>query len=674
MTLGVLVSGGGTNLQAILDAGLPVGLVLSDRPEAAALTRAAGAGIATVVVDRSSLLPDRAAFTEAVTRALQDHDVTLVAMAGFMTVLGSSIFDAFPGRVVNTHPSLLPSFRGATAVADALAAGVKVSGCTIHLAIPEVDAGPILAQEPVPVADDDTEETLHERIKVVERRLYPQVLRQLVATFAEGSPTSPSTLTGPVHAPAERTEVRRALISVSDKDGLIELAEGLVDLGVELIASGGTARSLLAEGVPVVAVESVTAAPEMLDGRVKTLHPRIHGGILADRSKPDHVEALASAGGHPIDLVVVNLYPFRASPSIETIDVGGLAMVRAAAKNSAWVGVVTDPATYPEILEELRSNGCTLGPATRARLAADAFALTASYDAAIASWLEGPSRLDKNSPGDGSSTDESPLPRLMVIALERDAVLRYGENPHQRAASYRIAGEAPPWISRLVQHSGKELSYVNQLDTAAAWQLAQGFAEPAAVVVKHANPCGVALGTDIASAYRRALECDPLSAFGGVVAVNRPIDEEAAEAIAAVFTEVLVAPSYTPAALGRLSARKALRVLEAIPPGRPGLEVRRVGGGFLVQEPDEVEGREEWKVVTRAAPTEAQWRDLEFAWRVCAAVGSNAIVLAKDAQAVGVGAGQQSRVHAAELASRKAGERARGGVCASDAFFPFRDG
>jgi phosphoribosylaminoimidazolecarboxamide formyltransferase/IMP cyclohydrolase len=654
--IGVLVSGSGTNLQAIIDAGLPVAVVVSDRPGVAALERAAAAEIPTEVVDRARLLPDRETFTRAVTDVLVDYGVDLVAMAGFMTVLAAPIFDVFSGRVVNTHPSLLPTFRGAHAVADALAAGVKVTGCTIHVATLSVDDGPILAQEPVTILPDDTEETLHERIKAVEHRLYPAVLARLLSEL-EGRPaaTRAAAAWGAVGAEG-RVPVTRALLSVYDKTDLVPFARGLAELGISLLASGGTADALEEAGLAVTPVEAVTGAPEMLGGRVKTLHPAIHAGILADRAEASHLADLERQGVGPIDLVVVNLYPFLERPSVETMDIGGPTMVRAAAKNSAWVAVVTDPGRYPAILEELRANERTLSAATRADLALDAFATTAAYDGAIVRWL-----------------DSDPLPRHLHLALERVAPLRYGENPHQAGARYRDR-HSSGWLDGMVQHGGKELSFINLLDAEAAWNLVHAFAEPAVVIVKHANPCGVAVGENAAGAYRRAFDCDSLSAFGGVVAFNRSLTEEAAAAIAEVFTEVVVAPGYEEAALGRLGAKKNLRLLEAPRPTPPRLDLRRAGGGFLVQEPDRFEAdRASWKVVTRVAPGDEQWKDLEFAWKVCAAVGSNAIVLARDGQAFGIGAGQQSRVHSAEIAARKAGDRVRGGVCASDAFFPFPD-
>jgi phosphoribosylaminoimidazolecarboxamide formyltransferase / IMP cyclohydrolase len=661
MKLGVLASGSGTNLQAIIDAGLPVTVVVTDRPGVAALDRAAAAGIPTVVVDRAGYLPDRLSFTAAIVEALTANDVDLVAMAGFMTVLAEPMFVAFPGKVINTHPSLLPSFRGAHAVADALAAGVKVTGCTIHMATIEVDEGPILAQEAVPILDGDDEDALHERIKAVEHQLYPRVLAELIA----GAPPEQADATveaEPVQLSGDGPiPIRRALVSVYDKTGLIDFARGLADLGVTLLASGGTSTALADAGIPVTLVEEVTGAPEMLGGRVKTLHPRIHGGILADRGQASHGADLAEQGIEPIDLVVCNLYPFLERPSIETIDIGGPTMVRAAAKNHAWVGVVTDPLRYDAILAELRADGGRLSAATRKDLALEAFAHTAGYDAAIVRWL------DAQIPGDG------PLPRHLVVPLEKVATLRYGENPHQAGARYRdrLGGG---WLDGMVQHGGKELSFINLLDAESAWRLVNSFEVAACVIVKHANPCGVALGTGPADAYRKAFECDSLSAFGGVVALNRPLDDETAAAIGDVFTEVVLAPGFAPAALEALAKKKNLRLLECPPPSPGGLDLRRAGGGFLVQETDPPdEDRSTWKVVTKVAPTDEQMDDLAFAMKVCAATGSNAIVLAKDGVAFGIGAGQQSRVHSAEMAAKKADGRARGGVCASDAFFPFRD-
>ena len=458
---------------------------------------------------------------------------------------------------------------------------------------------------------------------------------------------------------------KRALLSVHDKTGIADLARGLVEAGWELVSSGGTASVLADEGVPVVEVGEVTGAPEILGGRVKTLHPAIHGGILADRSDPGHLANLEARGIVPIDLVVGNLYPFTSDPGIELIDIGGPTMVRAAAKNHAHVGVVVDPADYRTVLDEIRAVG-SLSDATRRRLARSAFAHTAAYDAAIVAWFD-------EDPSSDHANDL--LKPSLHLALDRVHDLRYGENPHQAGARYRAAGSSGWWDTAVV-HGGKAMSYLNLFDTEAAWRLVHRLGdEPCAVVVKHANPCGAAVGSDIADAYLSAHRCDPMSAFGGVVAVNRPVTPAMAEALSEVFTEVVVAPAYEPDALALLGERKNLRVLEAGPPGWPELDVRGIDGGLLVQTADDLVAEPSvWRVVTEREPTGAEWDDLEFAWRVVARVSSNAIVLVKNRCAVGIGAGQQNRRDASRIAAEKAAGRAIGGACASDAFFPFRDG
>jgi phosphoribosylaminoimidazolecarboxamide formyltransferase/IMP cyclohydrolase len=478
----------------------------------------------------------------------------------------------------------------------------------------------------------------------------------------------------------------RALLSVYDKEGLVDLARGLVEIGWELVASGNTAAALTEAGVPHRKVDEVTGSPEMLGGRVKTLHPRIHGGILADRHDPSHLADLAANQIEPIDLVVCNLYPFAKDPSIELIDVGGPAMVRAAAKNFAHVGVLTSPADYPVVLDELRREG-NLSEGTRRRLAAAAFAHTADYDAAITAWLE-------QAGGDDAGAREADprgrlLPPVLALRLERAQLLRYGENPHQAGARYRLAGEASWWDS-VTQHAGKELSYLNVFDTDAAWRLVHELAAAtwpptgpgegamsAVAIVKHANPCGAAVAADLHVAYQRALECDPVSAFGGIVAVGGLVTAELAELMAAgPQADVVVAAGYEDEALGILTARrKATRLLSAPAPERVGRQLRAIGNSVLVQEPDRVlVPPTDWVVVTERRPTDPQWADLVTAWWVCARTSSNAVVVVHGGQAVGVGAGQQSRVVAAELAVGKAGERSVGAAAASDAFFPFPDG
>ncbi|MGH9119650.1 MAG: bifunctional phosphoribosylaminoimidazolecarboxamide formyltransferase/IMP cyclohydrolase [Acidimicrobiales bacterium] len=458
----------------------------------------------------------------------------------------------------------------------------------------------------------------------------------------------------------------RALLSVYDKTGVVALARGLRDLGWDLVSSGGTAAALRAEGLDVTDTADITGVPAILGHRVVTLHPRIHGGLLADPDDPAHRADMAAHGIEPFDLVVANLYPFADDPSIEMIDIGGPAMVRAAAKNHAHVGVVVDPADYDAVLDELRASG-RLAPATRARLARRAFAHTAAYDAQIVDWLDA---------GD-------PLPDTLPLSYQRVPLeLRYGENPHQRAALFRSAGAAtPPWWASMTQHSGLALSYLNLYDADAAWLLVHDLGaltgRPACAIVKHANPCGAAVADTQPDAYQLAYECDERSAFGGIVAVNRPVDDDTVERmVAAAQADVVIAPAYGPGTIDRLVARRRnTRILEAAPPEPDARHLRPITGGLLVQEPHTfVAGRDGWRVVTRRQPTAAEWRDAELAWRLCGWVRSNAIVLVRDGQAVGIGAGQQNRVEAGQLAAQKAAGRAKGGACASDAFYPFPDG
>ncbi|MBI2704462.1 MAG: bifunctional phosphoribosylaminoimidazolecarboxamide formyltransferase/IMP cyclohydrolase [Actinobacteria bacterium] len=456
----------------------------------------------------------------------------------------------------------------------------------------------------------------------------------------------------------------KALLSVYDKAGVVELAKGLHDLGWELLSSGGTARAIAEVGLPVTDVADVTGVPAILGHRVVTLHPKVHGGILADRNDAEHQADMEEYGIEGIDLVVVNLYPFSSDPSVELIDIGGPAMVRAAAKNHEFVGVVVDPADYTIVLDELRGGG-ELSAATRRRLARKAYATTSTYDAQIVRWLDGV----------GSEAGSAELPATIALTLDRREVLRYGENPHQVGARYATRGESG-WWETAVQHGGKELSYLNVYDADAAWRLVWSLGDdPAAVVIKHANPCGVALADDISTAYVRAHECDPVSAYGGIVALNRPVTVAIAEALKPVFTEVLIAPGFDEGALLLLLEKRNMRVLEAPVPSPPAPSLRSIDGGYLVQTPDLVViDRNQWQVVTKAQPTDAQWADVELAWRVVAKVTSNAIVLVNDRQAVGIGCGQQNRRDAGRLACEKAAGRAKGGVYASDAFFPFPDG
>ena len=464
----------------------------------------------------------------------------------------------------------------------------------------------------------------------------------------------------------ELVQVKRALVSVSDRTGLAEFCRGLADAGVTIIATDSTGRFLAERGVTTTPVAELTGFPEMLDGRVKTLHPRIHAGILANRDDPEHMRQLAEAGIEPIDLVVVNLYPFREAviedkpwPEIvEQIDIGGPTLVRASAKNLSGVGIVVDPARYDEVLKEIRELG-GLSASTRGRLAAEAFAHTAAYDAAISTWF----------------ARELTFPDRISLAFERVAELRYGENPHQAGALYAAENAGPGSLARGKQLQGKELSFNNLLDLDSAWLAANDFPEPACVIVKHAIPCGVAVADTDAAAYERALDSDRVSAFGGVVAFNREVTEAAARAMAEVFTECVAAPGFSPGALNVFGEKKNLRLVQIDGVPAPVYHGRWITGGLLLQTADALsETRDSWKAVGKVQPTEEQWRDLAFAWRACKHVRSNAIVFAAGGATVGIGGGQTSRVDAVEIAAKKAGDRAKGAVMASDAFFPFRDG
>jgi phosphoribosylaminoimidazolecarboxamide formyltransferase/IMP cyclohydrolase len=514
------------------------------------------------------------------------------------------------------------------------------------------------------------------------------------------------TQTGIERAEPGAVRVRRALLSVSDKTGIVEFARGLVELGVEIVSTGGTARALAEADVPVRAIEDFTGFPEMMDGRVKTLHPRLYAGLLAVRDNDEHLKAAAEHSIEPVDLVCVNLYPFEqtvargdATPEeiVENIDIGGPTMIRAAAKNSAFAAVVVDPSDYEGVLVELVESDGRLSLRTRRRLAGSAFACTARYDAAISSWF--------------AQREDEDFPQQRTLAYEKAAELRYGENPHQRAAYYAEVGAPTHLLAGVTQLHGKELSFNNLLDLSSARELVEDFSDPACAIVKHNNPCGCALGKTAQDAYERAFASDPVSAYGGVIALNRPVDEACAQALSKQFIEVLLAPGFEPEALEVLTQKKNVRLLE-LPDwptlagtGEPagGLEAKPVIGGLLVQDRDEVsETADQMSVMTAKQPSDAEWQDMRFAWQVCRHVRSNAIVIARDGATIGIGAGQMSRVDAVRIAIEKAqaaggaeasettagvgqageagsldGGRAAGlagASLASDAFFPFADG
>jgi phosphoribosylaminoimidazolecarboxamide formyltransferase/IMP cyclohydrolase len=695
--IAVGVSGAGSNLRALVaaarrgDVGGDVVLVFADRP-CPALEWAAEEGIDTALVPGG----DDAVLAGALAAAAPDT----VVLAGYMRIVGPRVLAAMGGRIVNTHPSLLPAFPGARAVRDALAAGVAVSGVTVHLVDESLDGGPIVAQEAVRVLPDDDEAALHERIKAVEHRLLPGAVALLLAGAVS------------VHSGGRRARIdlaaadeggpvpRRALLSVSDKTGLTELGAGLARLGFELVSTGGTARALRDAGLGVTDVASVTGFPEMLDGRVKTLHPNVHAGILADRRSAEHRRQLIAAAVAPFELVVVNLYPFAAAVGrpgisfdelVEEIDIGGPSLVRAAAKNHASVAVVTSPARYPAILAALAGER-SVPAGVRAALAVEAFRHTAAYDARIAAEL--PGAMDAagvelpDEPGLPRSSDA--YPPTLTIGLEKVETLRYGENPHQLAALYRRPGARSadgPFATGEPPLQGKVLSYNNVLDASAAAAIGRSLRGPACVIVKHMNPCGAAERTSPLEAWQSALAGDPVSAFGGVVALTRAVDAQMAEALTGIFLEVVVAPAFDDGAMEKLAAKPNLRLvvdpalaLDDTPPSPDATgTLRTAGGAVLVSTPDTLpDDPAAWVQPASRTPTDAERRDLDLAWRLVRAATSNAIVIVRDGMEIGLGSGQTSRVDAARQAVAKArgiqGDDAlRGAAAASDAFFPFPD-
>jgi phosphoribosylaminoimidazolecarboxamide formyltransferase / IMP cyclohydrolase len=690
--IAVGVSGAGSNLRALHAAasrgelGGDVVFVFGDR-DGPALAWAAEQGIDTALVTGG----EDGALADALAGARPD----VIVLAGYMRVVGPAVLAAYPGRILNTHPSLLPAFPGANAVRDALAHGVALTGCTVHVVDATLDGGPIVAQEAVAVLPGDDAAALHDRIRAVEHRLLPRAVAWLLAGALTVDDDGRHVRLDLERADGSVPVPRRALLSVSDKTGLIDLGRGLVARGFELVSTGGTARALREVGLAVTDVASVTGFPEMLDGRIKTLHPRVHGGLLADRRNPEHRRQLLATAIAPFELVVVNLYPFAAALErpgisidelIEEIDIGGPSMVRAAAKNHANVAIVTSPAQYDGVLAALdRPTG--LDDPLRRRLALDAFAHTAAYDARIATELP-----DRMVAAGLLAPPDDPYPASLTVALEKVETLRYGENPHQPAARYRRPGTTladGPFGVELAPLQGKALSYNNVLDAAAASGLGRALRGPGVVIVKHTNPCGAAERGSLLDAWSAALEADPVSAFGGVVALTREVDQAMAEALTSIFLEIVVAPSYSAEALAVLGAKPNLRVLvdaalpsdDPVPAGaaRPTGSIRTAGGAVLVTSPDvATDDPAVWTCATGRGPTPEEQLDLELAWRLVRGVTSNAIVLVRDRRLVGMGSGQTSRVDAARQAVAKAhallGEASTAGAaCASDAFFPFPD-
>jgi len=697
--IAVAVSGAGSNLRALHAAaergelGGEIVLVVADRP-CAAIDWAGEQALATAVIDGGD--------DAGLAAKLADVAADVIVLAGYMRLIGPTVLATYPGGILNTHPSLLPAFPGSHAVRDALAHGAAITGATVHLVDETLDGGPIVAQEAVPILPTDDESTLHDRIRAVEHRILPLAVALLLADALSMGPDGRRVRLDVERADQAVPVPRRALLSVSDKTGLVELGRGLVDAHFELVSTGGTARTLRDAGLPVTDVAAVTGFPEMLDGRIKTLHPRVHGGILVDRRRPEHRQALLAAAIAPFELVVVNLYPFAAAAErpgitfdelVEEIDIGGPSMVRAAAKNHASVAIVTSPDRYAAILAAIVEEG-SIQAGLRAALAVEAFRHTAAYDARIA--VELPGRMAEaglqlpDEPGLPGAED--PYPASVTIALEKVETLRYGENPHQVAARYRRPGAHAgdgPFATGAAPLQGKQLSYNNVLDASAAAAIGRTLEGAGCVIVKHTNPCGAAERETLASAWAAALAGDPVSAFGGVVALNREVDRETADGLVSIFLELVVAPAFSAEALEILATKPNLRLiadasLAAGSATRPAPDplgsIRTAGGAVLVTAPDTApDDPDAWQVCTTRHPTDAEWRDLQLAWRLVRSVTSNAIVLVRDRALVGLGSGQTSRVDAARQAVDKAraisGEAVlRGAACASDAFYPFPDG
>jgi len=675
--IAVFVSGEGTNFQALLNAhkagrlGGEIALLVSSRAGAGAVARAKKAGVRTEIVTLRDFAGS-AGMDAKLCALCRENKIDLVCLAGYMLKLGPKLLKAYSGAILNVHPALLPAFGGKGMYGmhvhrAVLESGAKISGCTVHFVTSDYDSGPVALQETVPVLDGDTPETLAARVLAREHQIFPKA----VALFCAGRLKLKGSRVETLPEKIEPGKVKRALLSVSDKTGLAEFAKGLSDIGVELVSTSGTAKFLAEAGVPVRPLETLTGFPEILGGRVKTLHPMVHGGILLRRSDPAQIAEAARFGLEPIDMLVVNLYPFSRTLAkhksafepevIEDIDIGGVALIRAGSKNHEDVAVLTEPADYPAALEELRANAGALSSATRRRLAVKGFAHTAAYDGAIAAGL-------------ATAESGGEFPEAVTIPLRRVQAMRYGENPHQKAALYSSDGK--PSFEQL---HGKELSFNNILDSAGSWDAVLDFQEPAVVIFKHVTPCGAAVGSTLEEAFERARDCDPLSAFGGEIAVNRKVTPKLAEMISSFFAEIVTAPDFDPEALKILAQKKNIRLLRRDPAQKRALVIRSAGSEVLLSEPDAQISGGEWKIAAKRTPSPEELRALKFAWTACKHVRSNAIVLADEYQTVGIGAGQMSRVDAVKLAGMKLSQymerkpKPQTLVMASDAFFPFRD-
>lgn len=656
----VLISGTGSNLEALIeysrlnpDCPYRVTKVVADRP-CRGLEKAAKSGIKAIALDRRD--PE---FGPRLLEEAKDQD--FIVLAGYLSILEPAFIAAHRGRIINIHPSLLPRHGGSGMYGlkvheSVLAAGDTESGCTVHLVDEGVDSGQILLQRNLPVRPDDTAIALRDRILVLEHDCIVKGLLRLIDEFSKKKGYGFS---------------MNALLSVFYKDGILELAHFLIKKGFTIISSGGTFKYLSEHGIQARSVDDVTGFPEMLDGRVKTLHPRIHGGLLARRDLPEHMSVIKEHDIEPIDLVCVNLYPFREKLAeglpfqemIEYIDIGGPSMLRSAAKNFDSVYVLSSPAQYTEFMTcyEANANLAEL----RRDLAGAVFRLTAAYDQEIADWL---SVAPEKTPEAAPNIVSDPFPEHLTLNLTKQQELRYAENPHQKGSFYSIDGKTG-FMTSFIQHNGKALGYINFKDLEAAWRIVSDFEETCCAAVKHNTPCGVALGKDPRDAYQRAYDCDPLSIFGGIVAVNREIDEACAQKMTEIMLHMVCAPSFTPEALAIFRQKKNLIIIEMKEAPGKNYSLISSDGGVLLQEEDELLYNE-LTVVTKLAPDPEDLAELLFAMKVVKFVKSNAIVVSKAKMATGIGGGFVNRIDA----TRYALQRAQGGHClASDAFFPFAD-
>lgn len=671
MEIGVLISGGGTNLQAIIDgvnSGVIDGnvkLIISDNEDAYGLTRGKKAGIESIYINPEG--HDIVSYSKLLINEFQSRNIDLIVLAGFLKILSKEFIEIYRNKIINIHPSLIPSFSGKGFYGEkvheaVLDYGVKFTGATVHFVDEDADTGPIILQDVVEVSHYDTIDSLKAKVLKVEHRLLVEALKLYCENKLE--------IDNRQVIISRSDEMRRALISCYDKEGIVEFAHKLTKLGWELISTGGTYKVLKESGLEVMEIEDITKFPEILGGRVKTLNPYIHGGILYKRDDDSHLKTIREMNIGPIDMVVNNLYPFEETIQnkdatdeeiIENIDIGGPSMIRAAAKNHKDVTVIIDPNDYKKVLEELESEGHT-SIELRQYLARKVFNYTGYYDSLISNYF--------------NELEKVKFPDYKIFGYKLSKELRYGENPHQKAAFYKSLNDDKSSIENGVKLHGKELSFNNINDGNAAIEIIKEFQDPTAVALKHTNPCGIGSGENLLEAYKKAYNCDDESIYGGIVAVNRQVDNHVALEISKIFLEILIAPSFTDEAIEILTRKKNMRIIQLEDMDyidENHMNIKDVLGGILLQEKNKSLLSEEMKVVTDREPTEDEMKDLFFAWKAAKNIKSNGIVLAKDRGTIGLGVGEVNRYWAVENAIKRANGKVEGSVIASDGFFPFKD-